>query len=99
MVWSVSSNLKSKGAECVFAFNAAVRRIFQLSKYISVRDIGLIVFIGLKPCDIILDERRFLLLQSYMQSACSAIRKYRLVLSHLKDALHIIMEYSVYFNL
>ena len=79
------------------AFNTVVRRIFKLSKYSSVRDV--IVCIGSKPCDIILDERRVSLLQSCMQSACGVIRKCGHVLSHSKDVLRIIMENSVYFNL
>ena len=39
------------------AFNTVIRRIFKLSKYTSVHDV--IVFMGSKPSDIILDERRF----------------------------------------
>ena len=62
-----------------------------------MRDV--IVYIGLKPCDIILDERRFLLLQSCMQNACGVTRKCGHVSSHSKDVLRIIVEYSVYFNL
>ena len=81
------------------AFNTVVRRIFKLSKYTSVRDV--IVYIGSKPCDIILDdhERHFLFLRSCMQSAYDVIRKCEHVLSHSKNVLRITMEYSVYFNL
>ena len=57
------------------------------------------MYIGLKPRDIILDERCFLLLQSCMQSASGIIRKSGHELSHSKDILCIIIEYSVYFNL
>ena len=46
------------------AFNTVARQIFKLSKYTSVHNV--IFYIGSKPCDIILDERRFLLLQSCM---------------------------------
>ena len=64
-----------------------------------MRDV--IVYIGSKPCDIILDdhEKHFLFLLSCMQSACDVIRKCEHLLSHSKDVLRIIMEYSVYFNL
>ena len=62
-----------------------------------MRDV--IVYIGSKPCDIILNERCFLLLQSCMQqSMCGIIGKCGYVLSLSKDVLSIIMEYSVYFN-
>ena len=84
-----------KARMCV-AFNTVVRQIFKLSKYTSVHDV--IIYIGSKPCDIILDERGFLLLQSCMQSACGVIRKCRHMLYHSNDVLRIILEYSVYFN-
>ena len=47
-------------------FNTVVRRIFKLNKYYtSVRDV--IVYIGSKLCDIILDERCCLLLVMYAE--------------------------------
>ena len=79
------------------AFNTVVKRSFKLIKYTSVHDVS--VYIGSMFCDIILDERRFLLLQSCIQSACGVKRKCGHVLSYSKDVLHIIMEYCVYFNL
>ena len=75
------------------AFNTVIKRIFKLSKYTDV-----IVYIDSKPYDIILDERRFLLLQS-LQSPRGAKRKCEHVVSHSKDVMRIIMEYSVSFIL
>jgi hypothetical protein len=39
------------------AFNTVVRRCFGLSRYASVRDV--IVLIGFKPCDILLEKSVF----------------------------------------
>ena len=54
------------------AFNSAVRHIFRLSRFTSVRDV--IVYIGSKTCDILIDERRFLLNISCLNSQYSTIR-------------------------
>ena len=62
-----------------------------------MRDV--IVYIGSKPSNIISNDRRFVLLQSCMQSACGVVEKCGHVLSHSKDVLCIIMEHSVYFHL
>ena len=49
---------EQKRKMCV-AFNSVNKRIFRSSRFTSVRDVN--VYIGSKPCDILLDERRFLL--------------------------------------
>ena len=57
-----------------------VRQIFKLSIYTAVR--GVIFYIGSKPCDILTDERRYLLLISSLKNdyetnrRCDALLEY-----------------------
>ena len=51
------------------AFNTVTKRVFKLSRYTSVHD--LIVYIGSKPCDNLLDKRCSSLLMSCLKSDCN----------------------------
>ena len=56
---------------CV-AFNIVIRRIFKFSRYTSEHD--LIVYVGSKPCDILLDERHSLLFMSSLKSDWNVVK-------------------------
>ena len=81
---------------CV-SFNSVIRRIFRLFRFTSVRDV--IVYIGSKPCDLFIDDRRFLLNMSCLNSQYSTIRLCGHLLSNSHDVTRISMKYSVFVNL
>ena len=76
---------------CV-AFNSVIKRIFKLSRYISLHD--LIAYIGSKPCDIFLDERRSLLLMSYLKSIYNVVKICGHLLIDLAEFRRISMKYD-----
>ena len=63
----------------------------------SIRDV--IVYIGSKPCGILIDERRFLMNMSCLNSLYSTIRLCGHLLSNSHDITRISMTYSVFVNL
>ena len=66
------SLLVAQKCKLCLSFITIIRRIFKLFRYTSVRK-G-IVYIRSKPCNILLDERRFLLSLSCLESTCNPIR-------------------------
>jgi Reverse transcriptase (RNA-dependent DNA polymerase) len=79
------------------AFNTVIRRIFKLSRYTSVRDI--IIIVGSKPCDVLVDERRVLQLLTCLKGDCDVIRICGRLLCNSRDLMRIFMKYDVHFTL
>jgi hypothetical protein len=77
---------------CV-ALNTVVRRIFNMSRRTSVRDI--IVYAGSKPCDVMLDERHFLLLRECLRSDYGIVRLCGRLHGQLKYVTKICLTYGV----
>ena len=75
------------------AFNCVIRRIFKLSKFTSVRHI--IHMIGSKPGNILIDERRCLLLLSCSRDECTVVRNVASVLACCDDFNRIFITYNV----
>ena len=77
------------------AFNSVIRCIFKLSRYTSLCEV--IVYIGSKPRDILLDERRFLLLLFCLKSICNPIRLGACLMKDSADVRCIKMKHNVDF--
>ena len=79
------------------AYNTAVRRCFNLSRFTSVRNV--LYFMNCLPIGIMLDMRKVLLLMSCIQSSSELVRLCGWMRSDDNDVLELLYKYDVHFNM
>ena len=79
------------------AFNTAIRRVFKLSKYTSVKNV--IFYVGGKPVKVLLDERRCLLIKSCLDGSYGVLRKCARLVGWTDDFMRIRCSYGVHESL
>jgi hypothetical protein len=79
------------------AYNTAVRRCFNLSRFTSVRNV--LYFLGSSPVNVILDERLGLMLKSCIGSGSELLRLCSLLRQNDDSVCNMFLKYDVHINM
>ena len=85
--------LNSQRQQITMAFNTVIRKIFKLSKHTSVRHV--IHYIGSKPCKILIDERRCLLISLCLTSCYASVKNIALLYILSDDFNFLCVNYDI----